>query len=106
MPIKDSLPKLLSELRSSFSQVKSVTKPLAILTAAAAMCSPLIAQSYKVTNLISDGFVTAAVTDPGFLNPWAMSTSGTWWISTANTGSNYVVKESFHDIFDLSCRVR
>jgi len=55
------------------------------------MCSPLIAQSYKVTNLISDGFVTAAVTDPGFLNPWAMSTSGTWWISTANTGSNYVV---------------
>jgi uncharacterized protein (TIGR03118 family) len=44
-----------------------------------------------VTNLISDGSVAAIVTDPGFLNPWAISTSGTWWISTANTGSNYVV---------------
>ena len=85
MPIKDSLPKLLSELRSSFSQVKSITRRLAILTVAASVCSPLIAQSYRVTNLISDGFVAATVTDPGFLNPWAMSTSGTWWISTANS---------------------
>ncbi len=94
MPIKDSLPKLLSELRSSFSQVKSITRRLAILTVAASVCSPLIAQSYRVTNLISDGFVAATVTDPGFLNPWAMSTSGTWWISTANTGSNYVVNST------------
>jgi TIGR03118 family protein len=91
MPTKNSLPKLLSELRSSFSQVKVITRSLAILTVASAVCSPLIAQSYKVTNLISDGFVTAAVTDPGFLNPWAMSTSGTWWISTANTGASFVV---------------
>jgi len=91
MPIQDSLPKLLSELRSSFSQAKSISRHLAILTVAASVCSPLIAQSYKVTNLISDGSVAAAVTDAGFQNPWAMSSSGTWWISTANTGSNYVV---------------
>jgi uncharacterized protein (TIGR03118 family) len=46
---------------------------------------------YQVTNLISDGSVTAAFTDPNFINPWAISDSGTWWISTANTGYNYAV---------------
>ena len=49
------------------------------------------AQSYKVTNIVSDGSVPAPTMDPNFLNPWAMSVSGTWWISTANTGFNYVV---------------
>lgn len=49
------------------------------------------AQAYKVANLISDGSVTAAVTDPNFINPWAISSSPTWWISTAGTGYNYVV---------------
>jgi uncharacterized protein (TIGR03118 family) len=91
MKIKDSLPKSLSEPLSSFSQAKAFFRRLTIITVAAAICSPLIAQSYKVTNLISDGFVPAAVIDAGFQNPWAMSTSGTWWISTANTGANFVV---------------
>jgi uncharacterized protein (TIGR03118 family) len=49
------------------------------------------AGAYQVTNLISDGSVPAAFTDPNFINPWAISDSGTWWISTANTGFNYVV---------------
>jgi uncharacterized protein (TIGR03118 family) len=53
---------------------------------------PLLhAQAYKVTNLVSDGSVTATTMDPNFLNPWGMSVSGTWWISTANSGFNYVV---------------
>jgi len=49
------------------------------------------AGAYQVTNLISDGSVPAAFTDPSFINPWGISDSGTWWISTANTGFNYVV---------------
>ena len=49
------------------------------------------AQAYAVTNLVSDGSVPAATTDPGFLNPWGISVSSTWWISTANTGYSYVV---------------
>jgi uncharacterized protein (TIGR03118 family) len=57
---------------------------LAIATAASA-------QSYKVTNLVSDGSVPAVTTDANFKNPWAISTSGTFWISTANTGFNYVI---------------
>src|SRR5580765_7697692 len=60
----------------------------------AAVPVTLPAQAYKVTNIISDGSVPAPVTDAGFQNPWAMSSSGTWWISTANTGFNYVVQSS------------
>src|SRR5215467_2053147 len=59
--------------------------------------SPVIsmhAQAYTVTNLFSDGSVTAVNKDPGFLNPWAISSSGTWWISTANTGFNYVISSA------------
>jgi uncharacterized protein (TIGR03118 family) len=52
---------------------------------------PAAAQSYKVTNLLSDGSVAATNTDPNFKNPWAISSSGTFWISAANTGYNYVV---------------
>jgi uncharacterized protein (TIGR03118 family) len=49
------------------------------------------AQAYKVTNLVSDGSVPATTMDPNFLNPWAISVSPTWWISTANSGFNFVV---------------
>jgi uncharacterized protein (TIGR03118 family) len=52
---------------------------------------PIAGQSYKVTNLLSDGSVAATNTDPNFKNPWAISSSGTFWISAANTGYNYVV---------------
>jgi uncharacterized protein (TIGR03118 family) len=56
------------------------------------------AQSYQVTNLVSDGSVTATTMDPNFLNPWAMSVSTTWWISTANSGLNYVVPSATNAI--------
>jgi len=64
---------------------------------AAALSLPAGAQSagaYKVTNLISDGSVAANFTDPNFINPWAISTSGTWWISTEVSGYNYVVSST------------
>ena len=50
-----------------------------------------IAGAYKVTNIVSDGSVTATFTDPNFINPWAISDSGTWWISAAGKGYGYVV---------------
>lgn len=52
------------------------------------------AQAYQVTNLFSDGSVPAKTMDANFLNPWAISVSGTWWISTANSGYNYVVNST------------
>ena len=66
---------------------KLVLHTVAVLAAA----MPAAAQSYKVTNLLSDGSVTATNTDPNFINPWGMSASGTFWISAAGSGYNYVV---------------
>jgi uncharacterized protein (TIGR03118 family) len=69
------------------SRIQRWTAALAV----AGACVAAQAQSYKVTNMISDGSVPATVTDANFINPWAMSSSPTWWISAANTGYNYVV---------------
>lgn len=69
----------------------SLRRTLYSLLACAPICAAAGAQAYKVANLVSDGSVTAAVTDSNFINPWAISTSGTWWISTAGTGYNYVI---------------
>ena len=83
MASRSFLPRTLDDVLSGL---------LHVLWLVAAVCTlPAEAQSYKVTNMISDGSVTAPVTDPNFINPWAISTSGTWWISAANTGFNYVV---------------
>ena len=67
----------------------------AALTLYVAVLTPRMAAqtagAYKVTNLISDGSVPAAFTDPNFINPWAISDSGTWWMSAQGTGYSYVV---------------
>ncbi len=52
---------------------------------------PAAAQAYKVTNIISDGSVPATTMDASFINPWAISTSPTWWIATGGAGYDYVV---------------
>ncbi|HEY5055229.1 MAG TPA: TIGR03118 family protein [Acidobacteriaceae bacterium] len=69
---------------------------LAVILAAAICTAPGVASAqtagaYTVTNLVSDGSVPATVTDANFINPWAISDSGTWWISAAGTGYDYVV---------------
>jgi uncharacterized protein (TIGR03118 family) len=61
--------------------------------------------AYKVTNLISDGSVPAAVTDPTFINPWAISDSGTWWMSTEGSGQNFVVSSTATPLGTVSFRV-
>jgi uncharacterized protein (TIGR03118 family) len=48
------------------------------------------AGSYSLTNIISDGYVPAAVTDPGFVDPWGISGPTDFWIDTAVTGYSYV----------------
>jgi uncharacterized protein (TIGR03118 family) len=69
---------------------KLVLHTVAVLAAAL----PATAQSYIVTNILSDGSVAATKTDPNFKNPWAISASGNFWISAAATGYNYVVPAS------------
>ncbi len=68
---------------------------LALSAAASLVAAPnAFAQTsgaYTVTNLVSDGSVPATVTDANFINPWAISASGTWWIATAGTGYDYAI---------------
>ncbi len=76
----------------SFRAITGLVAALVLFAAVSTVpASSQVGGAYKVTNLISDGSVPAAFTDPGFINPWAVSASGTWWISAAGTGSGYVV---------------
>jgi uncharacterized protein (TIGR03118 family) len=90
MPIADFFGKLVSR-RSKQSALASLALFATVLSLTA------VAQTggaYKVTNLVSDGSVTATVTDTNFINPWAISASGTWWISAAGTGYDYVISST------------
>jgi len=47
-----------------------------------------LAQNYTLTNITSDGFITANNTDTHLVNPWGLSrgTTTPWWISDNATG--------------------
>lgn len=98
MRTKRSQLQTLSQRLSTHRTIEAVLRHLVLFAIAVAFCPSAIAQSYKVTNLVSDGSVPAVTTDPNFLNPWGMSSSGTWWISAANTGFNYVVPSTTNAI--------
>jgi uncharacterized protein (TIGR03118 family) len=69
-------------------------KYLAPLFAAITSCSLATAQTagtYQVTNVISDGSVPATTIDANFINPWAITPTGTFWINTQGTSYSYVV---------------
>lgn len=63
---------------------------MATLVLAAAAANGQTAGAYTVTNIMSDGFVSAQVTDPQFKNPWGVSGGKTLWINTAGSGLNFV----------------
>jgi uncharacterized protein (TIGR03118 family) len=68
---------------------KIATAALGIgLCAASALAQT--AGSYSVTNILSDGYVPATVTDAKFVDPWGISIGKDFWIDTAVTGYSYV----------------
>jgi hypothetical protein len=75
-------------------QIKASAKSLlTLLLGVSSVCGVASAQtagSYQTTNLLSDGSVTAAVTDPQFINPWGVSVGPAFWINTQATGLDYV----------------
>ena len=73
------------------SAARSIAFTLALASLAAFAPSLASAQAYKVTNIVSDGSVPAPTTDSSFINPWAISASGTWWISAQGSGMNFVI---------------
>ncbi len=81
---------------------------LSLSLAAIACCGYAAAQvggAYQVTNLVSDGSVTANFTDPNFINPWAISVSGTWWIATEGTGYDYAISSTSTPAGSVSFKV-
>jgi uncharacterized protein (TIGR03118 family) len=66
---------------------------LALTLLTIAVTLPAIAQTagtYSVTNIFSDGSVTAPNTDPHFINPWGI-TNATLWVSAQGSGLSYVI---------------
>jgi uncharacterized protein (TIGR03118 family) len=68
----------------------------AIAVTALLAAAPAWAGSFTQTNLVSDGAVTAAVTDPNLKNPWGISVSptGPFWVSDNATGLTTVYQGS------------
>jgi len=60
------------------------------LTAKSAMTVPGPSQFYAQHNLVSDGFVPAAHTDPNLVNAWGLAASPTspWWIADNGSGKS------------------
>jgi uncharacterized protein (TIGR03118 family) len=66
---------------------------------------------FAQTNLVSDGFVLAAHTDPNLINPWGMafSPTGPFWVSDAGTGVTTIydgegspVAAAGHTVIDIA----
>jgi uncharacterized protein (TIGR03118 family) len=75
------------------TQLKPRPRTLLALAIAAVVTLPATAQTagtYVVTNIFSDGSVTAANTDARFINPWGI-TNATLWVSAQATGLSYVI---------------
>src|SRR5580692_6174918 len=79
-PTNPAKPKPLTNLLVAYLLATSIALPAAAQTAG----------TYVVTNLVSDGSVSATITDPNFINPWGV-TNSTFWINTQATGLDYVI---------------
>jgi uncharacterized protein (TIGR03118 family) len=75
------------------AKIPCVTKYLAILFAVSlsSFATAQTAGTYQVTNIISDGSVPATTMDANFINPWAITPTGTFWMNAQGTGYSYVV---------------
>jgi len=86
-----------ASIRSTFSTspinpAKRKTIAACLVAMAIAVSAPAqTAGTYSVANLVSDGSVPAITTDANFINPWGITNSATFWISTQATGFSYVI---------------
>lgn len=64
------------------------SKPARLMAMAVMLSGLGLADHYQVTNLVSDGSVTAKATDPHLVNAWGISRSSgsPWWVSDNNAG--------------------
>lgn len=88
---------------SFLRQMKGQSKALLalLLGGASVIASAQTSNGYQVTNLISDGSVTAAITDPNLINPWGIGIGSTVWISGEKTGFEIVTTATGTEKFDV-----
>jgi uncharacterized protein (TIGR03118 family) len=58
--------------------------------------------AYVQTNIISDGAVPAAMTDPTLINPWGVSIGPQFWIDSAGSGYSLVEDASGNKAFAVA----
>jgi uncharacterized protein (TIGR03118 family) len=75
-------------MRISTARSAAASAALSVGLLAGLAASPAHATRFQVTNLVSDGSVPAATTDPNLINPWGVSygPGGPFWISDNGTG--------------------
>jgi uncharacterized protein (TIGR03118 family) len=88
---RTSITHLLFAASPSKATLRAFARLALASTIAFTVVLPAAPQAYKVTNILSDGSVAATTMDANFINPWAVSSTGTWWIAAAGTGYDYAV---------------
>src|SRR5215469_14875928 len=65
---------------------------LSVLAAAAMSCIGSFAQTsaYVQTNIVSDGSISAAKTDPNLINPWGVAIGKAFWIDSPGSGLSLI----------------
>lgn len=76
---------------------------LSLLTTLVAVSAAAKAQTgYVQSNLISDGSVPAAHTDPNLINPWGLSIGKDFWINSPGSGLSLVTDAKGNPSFNVS----
>jgi uncharacterized protein (TIGR03118 family) len=78
-----------------YRSVLAASAAVATLLALGAMAAPAAAEThFKVTNLVSDGFVPAPTTDASLVNPWGLASAptGPFWVADNGAGVSTLYK--------------
>lgn len=90
-------------ISSKFVRCLLLASPLTAFTLISAQTAVAQAASaYQQTNLVSDGAVQAAHTDPTLINPWGVSVGPQFWIDSAGSGLSEVDDASGNQVFAVT----
>src|SRR6187402_770805 len=85
----------LQQKRNNFDEKKLRNKlvfslSLATLAAASSLYSFAQTSSFTQTNIVSDGSVAAAKTDPNLINPWGIAIGKAFWVDSPGSGLSLI----------------
>jgi uncharacterized protein (TIGR03118 family) len=94
----------LEHISHAPARLRRSIRVFSVIAGAALLSLTAMAQtsSYIQTNLISDGAVPAAHTDPNLINPWGLSIGTDFWIDSPGSGLSLVTDASGNSSFDVA----